>query len=99
LCQREGINGLCSVRDREELKESLEECVPELTGVKLNEALEEGSAFLERKLHVRWRNTLVNCGVSYEPGLNAVLSQNADRLSPTGREKRNLFVFVETCLL
>jgi UPF0176 protein len=82
LCQSEGINGLCSVRDPLEFQDSMSACAPELSDLRLNEALEEGSAFLERKLHIRWRKTLVNCGWHNEPKLEKIVSQTSERLGP-----------------
>ncbi len=73
LSRHEGVNGLCSLSDTKQFRETLGECAPELGDMPLNEALEQGPAFTSRRLHVRWRKTLVNCGAA-EPGLDRIVA-------------------------
>ncbi len=81
LCRSEGINGLCSASSSSVLQEALASSAPEFSQMQLNEAVEQGSAFSARRLHVRWRGSLVNCGPSNEPGLARIV-QERTRLQP-----------------
>ncbi len=81
LAPDEGLNGHCSVPDRDELRAALGQCAPELADMTLNEAVEQGPAFETRRLHVLWRPSLVNCG-AHEPGLERIQAARAAKLAP-----------------
>jgi UPF0176 protein len=80
LSHEEGVNGHCSVPDRDMFRATLGSCATELADMPLNEAVEQGPAFASRRLHVRWRPSLVNCG-QHEPGLERIQTARAATLS------------------